>query len=74
MNTKFSIRHIVTLLLIVPFSIALLSAPAQANSAVTAPQVTSLHYPNPNTVADKDDKGPRKPAPKPGPRDGGDGE
>ena len=68
MNTKFSIRYIAAFLLIAPLAFAPLSAPVQAkNLTVTAQQ-------NPLPVADKDDKGPRKPTPKPGPRDGGDGE
>ena len=68
MNTKFSIQHIAAFLLIAPLS-ATWVAPVQA-----AAPVTSLHNPAPITLAGKDDKGPRKPAPKPGPRDGGDGE
>lgn len=71
MNTKFSIRHIAAFLLIASFAFAPLSAPAQARNLTT----TTLQ--NPLPVADKDDKddkGPRKPAPKPGPRTGGEGE
>ncbi len=68
MNTKFSIRHIAAFLLIAPFAVAPLSAPAQAQN------LTATTLQNPVPMADKDDKGPRKPAPKPGPRTGGEGE
>lgn len=62
------IRTILTLLALAPFGTALV-APAQA-----APIATTLQTPAPIALGDKEDKGPRKPAPKPGPRTGGEGE